>query len=89
MLTVKVLGPGCMNCKKLEAVAREAASGSAKLLLLAFHFDEQQAGFYFFGFGLLVLAARLASSSRISAACRFVPTNKTESPAAARSRTKA
>ena len=28
MLTVKVLGPGCMNCKKLEAVAREAASGS-------------------------------------------------------------
>lgn len=28
MVTVKVLGPGCMNCKKLEAVAREAASGS-------------------------------------------------------------
>ncbi len=28
MLTIKVLGPGCMNCKKLEAVAREAASGS-------------------------------------------------------------
>ena len=28
MLTLKVLGPGCANCKKLEAVAREAASGS-------------------------------------------------------------
>jgi small redox-active disulfide protein 2 len=28
MLTVKVLGPGCMNCKKLEAVARDAASSS-------------------------------------------------------------
>ena len=26
MLTVKILGPGCANCKKLEAVAREAAS---------------------------------------------------------------
>ena len=28
MLTLKVLGPGCANCKKLEAVAREAASSS-------------------------------------------------------------
>ena len=26
MLTVKILGPGCANCKKLEAVARDAAS---------------------------------------------------------------
>ena len=26
MLTVKILGPGCANCKKLEAVAREAVS---------------------------------------------------------------
>ncbi|MCL5428437.1 MAG: thioredoxin family protein [Chloroflexi bacterium] len=24
MLTIKVLGPGCPNCKKLEAVARQA-----------------------------------------------------------------
>ena len=24
MLTVKVLGPGCANCKKLEQVARQA-----------------------------------------------------------------
>ena len=23
MLTIKVLGPGCANCKKLEAVARQ------------------------------------------------------------------
>jgi small redox-active disulfide protein 2 len=28
MLTVKILGSGCANCKKLEAVAREAASGA-------------------------------------------------------------
>lgn len=26
MLTIKILGSGCANCKKLEAVAREAAS---------------------------------------------------------------
>ena len=25
MLTVKILGSGCANCRKLEAVAREAA----------------------------------------------------------------
>lgn len=27
MKTVKILGSGCANCKKLEAVAREAAAG--------------------------------------------------------------
>lgn len=27
MLTIKVLGPGCDNCKKVESVARLAASG--------------------------------------------------------------
>jgi small redox-active disulfide protein 2 len=26
MLTVKILGSGCANCKKLEAVSREAAT---------------------------------------------------------------
>ncbi len=26
MLTIKVLGPGCDNCKKVEAVARKAAA---------------------------------------------------------------
>lgn len=26
MLTVKILGSGCANCKKLEAVARDAAT---------------------------------------------------------------
>ena len=26
MTTVKILGPGCANCRKLEAVAREAAT---------------------------------------------------------------
>lgn len=28
MLTVKILGSGCANCKKLEAVAREAATSA-------------------------------------------------------------
>jgi small redox-active disulfide protein 2 len=26
MLTIKILGPGCANCRKLEEVARAAAS---------------------------------------------------------------
>jgi len=25
MLTIKVLGPGCANCQKVEAIARQAA----------------------------------------------------------------
>lgn len=28
MLTVKILGSGCANCKKLEAVARDAATAA-------------------------------------------------------------
>lgn len=28
MVTVKILGSGCANCKKLEAVARQAAAGA-------------------------------------------------------------
>ena len=27
MLTIKVLGPGCNNCKRLEEIARQAAAG--------------------------------------------------------------
>lgn len=26
MLTIKILGPGCANCRKLEATAREAVA---------------------------------------------------------------
>ena len=26
MLTIKVLGPGCANCKKVESIARQAVS---------------------------------------------------------------
>jgi small redox-active disulfide protein 2 len=29
MKTVKILGSGCANCRKLEAVAREAASAAS------------------------------------------------------------
>lgn len=28
MLTIKILGSGCANCKRLEAVAREAAANA-------------------------------------------------------------
>ena len=28
MLTVKILGPGCANCRKLESVARDAAASA-------------------------------------------------------------
>lgn len=28
MLTIKILGPGCANCRKLEAVAREAVAAA-------------------------------------------------------------
>ena len=27
MLTIKILGSGCANCKKVEAIARQAAAG--------------------------------------------------------------
>ena len=27
MLTIKVLGPGCDNCKKVEAITRQAIAG--------------------------------------------------------------
>jgi hypothetical protein len=27
MLTIKVLGPGCANCQRVEAVARQAIAG--------------------------------------------------------------
>ena len=29
MLTIKVLGSGCSNCKKVEAIAKQAAAGLA------------------------------------------------------------
>lgn len=28
MLNIKILGPGCANCRKLEAVAREAVAAA-------------------------------------------------------------
>jgi len=29
MLTIKILGSGCANCKKVEAIAKQAAEGLA------------------------------------------------------------
>lgn len=42
MLTVKILGSGCANCKKLEAVARaatEAAGMQAEFIKVTNHAD--------------------------------------------------
>ncbi len=42
MLTVKILGSGCANCKKLEAVARaaaDAAGGQAEFTKVTNHAD--------------------------------------------------
>lgn len=66
MLTVKILGSGCANCKKLEAVAREAATAShieAEFLKVT---DMQQ----FMAYDLLstpglVVNEKLVSSGRI------------------------
>ena len=42
MLTIKVLGPGCANCKKLEALARQAveASGAPAEIIKLTQYEE-------------------------------------------------
>ena len=67
MLTVKILGSGCANCKKLEAVAREAASAShieAEFLKVT---DMQQIMAYdLLSTPGLVVNEKLVSSGRIT-----------------------
>lgn len=66
MLTVKILGSGCANCKKLEAVAREAATAShieAEFLKVT---DMQQImGYDLLSTPGLVVNEKLVSSGRI------------------------
>ena len=66
MLTVKILGSGCANCRKLEAVAREAATAShveAEFLKVT---DMQQIMAYdLLSTPGLVIDEKLVSSGRI------------------------
>lgn len=66
MLTVKILGSGCANCKKLEVVAREAATASqveAEFLKVT---DMQQIMAYdLLSTPGLVINEKLVSSGRI------------------------
>jgi small redox-active disulfide protein 2 len=66
MLTVKILGSGCANCKKLEAVAREAAA-SAGLQAEFVKVTDMQAimAFDLLATPGLVINDKLVSSGRI------------------------
>ncbi len=66
MLTVKILGSGCANCKKLEAVAREAATASNVEAEFVKVTDMQQIMAYdLLSTPGLVVNERLVSSGRI------------------------
>jgi len=66
MLTVKILGSGCANCKKLEAVAR-AAAASAGLEAEFVKVTDMKAimAFDLFATPGLVINEKLVSSGRI------------------------
>lgn len=66
MLTVKILGSGCANCKKLEAVAREAAAAAQVPAEFVKVTDMQQIMDYdLLATPGLVIAEQLVSSGRI------------------------
>lgn len=66
MLTVKILGSGCANCKKLEAVARAAAAASQLEVEFLKVTDMQQIMAYdLLATPGLVVNERLVSSGRI------------------------
>ena len=66
MLTVKILGSGCANCKKLEAVAREAAAASQVVAEFLKVTDMQQIMAYdLLSTPGLVVNEKLVSSGRI------------------------
>lgn len=66
MLTVKILGSGCANCKKLEAVAREAATAAQLQAEFVKVTDMQQIMAYdLLSTPGLVVNEKLVSSGRI------------------------
>lgn len=66
MLTVKILGSGCANCRKLEAVARDAAA-SAGMAADFVKVTDMQAimGYELLSTPGLVIDEKLVSSGRI------------------------
>lgn len=66
MLTVKILGSGCANCKKLEAVAREAATaGHIEAEFLKVTDMQQIMAYDLLSTPGLVVNEKLVSSGRI------------------------
>jgi len=66
MLTIKVLGPGCANCRKLEEIARAAATSAGVAAQIVKVTDMQQ----IVGYGVLktpglVIDEKLVCSGRI------------------------
>ena len=66
MLTIKVLGPGCANCRKLEEIARAAATSAGIAAEVVKVTDMQQ----IVGYGVLktpglVIDEKLVCSGRI------------------------
>ena len=69
MLTIKVLGPGCANCRKLEEVARAAVASAGVEAQVVKVTDMQQ----IVGYGVLktpglVIDEKLVCSGRIPSA---------------------
>lgn len=69
MLTIKVLGPGCANCRKLEEIARAAAASAGVDAEVVKVTDMQQ----IVGYGVLktpglVIDEKLVCSGRIPSA---------------------
>jgi small redox-active disulfide protein 2 len=69
MLTIKVLGPGCANCRKLEEIARTAATSAGIEAEVVKVTDMQQ----IVGYGVLktpglVIDEKLVCSGRIPSA---------------------
>ena len=69
MLTIKVLGPGCANCRKLEEIARTAVAAAGVEAQLVKVTDMQQ----IVGYGVLktpglVIDEKLVCSGRIPSA---------------------
>ena len=68
MLTIKVLGPGCANCRKLEQIARAAADSAGVSAEVVKVTDMEQ----IVGYGVLktpglVIDEKLVCSGRIPA----------------------
>ena len=66
MMTVKILGPGCANCKKLEAVAREAVTSvGAEAEFLKISDMKSMLAYDLMSTPGLVINEKLVSSGRI------------------------